>query len=138
MGSERKPGQSKRLESRGAVNGQTTELVKSGVLKGGVGYVQVQGYIASCEVAEIRNAIIKFEQRSLYRIVLDLAKVNGMNILCLAHLVDQMWELRERGGDLRLVGVQPMLQNELITIGAEKLFTCYASREEARRWGTYR
>jgi len=112
--------------------------VKSQVLKGGVGYVQVQGYIASSEVAEIRNAIIKFEQRSLYRIVLDLAEVNGMNILCLAHLVDQMWELRERGGDLRLMGVPAVLQNEFMTVGAEKLFTCYASREEARRWGTYR
>ena len=113
---------------------RTRGVVRSTVLNGKIGLVEVHGYLTPREVAAIRNAIIEFEGRSHYCVALDVANVTGMNVLCLAHMVDQMWELRGRGGDLRLIGVHGALEGVLAECGAETLFVRYTSREEARRW----
>jgi len=133
MATARQPGR----KSKPRTGVRRRGVVQSSVVDEGVGFVEVHGFLAPREVVAIRNAIHDFEGRSLFRVVLDLEDVNGMTMLGLAHLVDQLWELREQGGDLRLLGLSDALYHILSEIGAENLFQCYVSREEARRWSTH-
>ncbi len=98
-----------------------------------IGIIGLQGRLDANSAPALKDIWEEYASRGMHSLLVDLHRVEFIDSIGIATLVNGMKQLRSRGGDLKLIGIQPSVRSifELMTL--DKVFTIYASEEEALR-----
>lgn len=80
---------------------------------------------------EFRQAIYELIDQGITRVVVDLEEVKRMNSSGLGILISALTSLRNRGGDLRLSGVNELMEGILVMTKLNTIFKTYNTAEGA-------
>ncbi|HWP59641.1 MAG TPA: STAS domain-containing protein [Candidatus Acidoferrales bacterium] len=97
----------------------------------GVSVIDVCGDIDFREMSRIKDAIASLIQKDQTKVVLNLKAVDHINYLSIGVLVEQLKNLRNANGDLKLAGMNPYLRNIFRAVGMDQFFEDYRSLEDA-------
>lgn len=98
----------------------------------GVQIITLEGKLmGSPEDEEISKTLDQFVDQTKVYVILDLAKVTWMNSSGLGMCLGALTKLRNRGGDLRIVGLPSVVESLMDRCRILPLFQSYKSIEEA-------
>jgi anti-sigma B factor antagonist len=87
--------------------------------------------MGSPEETRISDTISEFIEQNKTSVILDLSKVAWMNSRGLGMCLEGLTRLRNRGGDLRLVGLPAVVKSLMEKCRILPLFQCYNSVAQA-------
>jgi anti-sigma B factor antagonist len=96
-----------------------------------VAVLSLIGDIDMEEVVDIKNAIASIMSEGCYALVLDLNRVQHINVTGIGILIDSLHRLRALRGDLRLCHLNPYLRHVLEIMGLTRIFRIFENRETA-------
>lgn len=96
-----------------------------------VGSLSLIGRLDAASAPEVRELWHYYENRGINNIVLDLHRVEFIDSIGISVLVSGMKQLRGRGGDLRLVGLQSSTRSIFELMMLDKVFEIFDSEEQA-------
>ncbi len=100
--------------------------------KDGVQVIALEGKImGGPEDTRITDIIAEFIEQNKADVVLDLSKVTWMNSWGLGICLGGLTRLRNRGGDLRLIGIPDVVKSLMEKCRILHLFQSYDTIEEA-------
>ena len=87
-----------------AVDGIVVNVI-SGSNAGGVSVLKVSGYLDTTTAGELETALYGLLDRSIYRVVVDLAGVHYISSAGWGIFIGEIKRIRNHGGDLKLAGM---------------------------------
>jgi stage II sporulation protein AA (anti-sigma F factor antagonist) len=94
--------------------------------------VQFKGEMDKSNLQEIRDVLTKFvEEYPKSLMIFDLTYFDFINSEGVGFLVSLHYKLKEAGKDLKIINVQPKVEDVFSLIGLSQLIKCYSSLEEA-------
>jgi anti-sigma B factor antagonist len=100
--------------------------------KDGVQIITISGKImGSPEDNQVSEIFLKLISDNKIYVILDLSEVTWMNSSGLGMCVGGLTRLRNRGGDLRLVGLPPVIESLMDRCRVLQLFQTYDNTDEA-------
>jgi anti-sigma B factor antagonist len=98
----------------------------------GVRIAAIEGRVDINGVPELNRFSEQIAAEGASKIIIDMGKVVYMNSDSLHVLAQIQSEARNRGGDLRLVRLSPVVQKVFQIVGFRRFFRNYSSVETAR------
>lgn len=92
--------------------------------------ISLAGSLDAFTADQVRSTILRLFDEG-QQVVLDMSGVQFMSSSGVRVLLEMLKRSRETGGDLRLAGTQPGVQNTLEISGMARILKAYASLEEA-------
>ena len=104
-------------------------------IRDGVGVVAVTGALVSVEVDAFRAGFVEWWQRlpELRNVVVDLRGVDFLDSAGLGSLIALLKRVSERGGDMKIVGLQKKVRMVFEITRAFKVFDIFDQTDEAIR-----
>lgn len=94
--------------------------------------VQFKGEMDKSNLQQVRDVLTKFvEEFPRDLLIFDLTYFDFINSEGVGFLVSLHYKLVSRGKTLKIINVQPKVQDVFNLIGLDKLIACYGSLEEA-------
>jgi anti-anti-sigma factor len=93
--------------------------------------IELTGELDHSGMATVKNIINEQLVMESPRVVLDLRRVKGASLMHIGVLVEEMRKLRERGGDLKLVGVKGAVTKVFDCLGTKELFCRFNKVKDA-------
>lgn len=97
----------------------------------GAALVTVSAPIDAKNVASFKAEMDALRERRIKHFLVEMGEVRYINSTGLAYLITAAESIRERGGTLGLINVQPKVKVILETMGLMGFVTLYAAREAA-------
>jgi len=108
--------------------------VRTEILPGGVGLIEVRGSILSeDEVAGLRRAVAEFVDRRWRRLLIDFSETQYMNSSAIGVLVGAHTTYAKRQWQLKLCSMNKHVHVIFAITNLMKIFSVYDTREEAVR-----
>lgn len=85
------------------------------------------------EAVQVNDEINQFLDGGILRVIIDLSEVERMNSSGLGILINALTTYRQNGGELKLAGPTPLVQNLLKITRLTNIFEYYESVEAAER-----
>jgi len=98
---------------------------------GDVTVIELTGALDHAGMAAIKNTVHELMEKGRVKVVLDLHKVKGASMMHVGVLVEEMRKLRERGGDLKLVGMGKELTGVFNRLGTAGIFCRFSDVQNA-------
>ncbi|HTY59482.1 MAG TPA: STAS domain-containing protein [Bacteroidota bacterium] len=106
--------------------------IKTEILPGGVGIIEVSGSLLSDEeVAGLRRAIAEFVDRRWRRLLIDFSGTEYLNSSAIGVLVSAHTTYRKRKWELKLCSMNKHVHVIFAITNLMKIFSVYDTREEA-------
>lgn len=99
----------------------------------GIHVFVMEGRIDSAGATEMESVLQKAMSKGASKLIVDMANVQYMNSAGLRTLADILTQSRARGGDLRLVALNPKVERVFKIIGFDRFFETYESVEAAKQ-----
>ncbi len=80
---------------------------------------------------DFKDAIYKLLERGIKNVVIDLSEVKRMNSSGLGILISALTSLRNKGGDLKLSGIDETMEGILVMTKLNTIFETYDTAEGA-------
>jgi anti-sigma B factor antagonist len=93
--------------------------------------LEVAGYIDTTTSAEFEREIKSLIQSKRYKIIVDLSRVSYISSAGWGIFISVIREIRENGGDLRLVGMVPDVYEVFELLEFQNILEAFATVEEA-------
>ncbi len=103
------------------------------LLKDGVATVIVTGEVDAAEKVQVGNAVQDLLDKGETRFIFDLGKLTYLGSSGVSCLVAVRRDAVAKSGSVALVNPPPMVRKVFKTLGLEKDFPVYGSREEAMK-----
>jgi anti-sigma B factor antagonist len=87
-----------------------------------IGVIKLQGRLEASDAPGLRTLLEEHSEKGVNSVLVDLQRVNFIDNQCVASLVASMKLLRARGGDLRLIGLQPGPRSVFELMMLDKVF----------------
>lgn len=97
----------------------------------GVYIVAIDGRIDTQGAFELDEHLQKAVKQGHHHMVLDMQKVKYISSNALRTMADVLNQNKEKGGDLKLVGLSPKVLRVLQIVGFDKFFSIYDTLDEA-------
>ena len=97
----------------------------------GASVVALSGRLFSVEAVSVRRVCQDLQDQGQLRLILDFAEVETVNGFFLASLIGLMARLRQGGGRLALVAVNPDLRRSFQKTCLEQVFPMYSTQAQA-------
>lgn len=98
---------------------------------GNVTMLRVQGFVDTNTCLELRKAISQILERGQYNLVVDLGAVNYVSSAGWGVFVGEIRNIRENGGDLRIVQMMPDVYEVFEMLEFNRILTYYDNIEES-------
>ncbi|HEX2915501.1 MAG TPA: STAS domain-containing protein [Chloroflexia bacterium] len=96
-----------------------------------IGALNLKGRLDSQSAPNLKQVWQYYETQGINNVVLNLQYVDFIDSAGITALVAGMKQLRARGGDLRLVGLQPSARAVFELMMLDKVFEIFETEEEA-------
>ncbi len=96
-----------------------------------IGVITLQGRLDEESVPQLQKALDDYIARGVSSLLVNLHRVNFIDNSGVNALVAGMKQLRARGGDLRLIGLQPGPRSVFELMMLDKVFTLFETEGEA-------
>ncbi|MEI7557010.1 STAS domain-containing protein [Candidatus Chlorohelix sp.] len=96
-----------------------------------IGIISLQGRLDEEGADQLTKALEQQSERGINSLLVDLHRVNFIDSAGVAALVGGMKQLRAKGGDLRLIGLQPGPRSIFELMALDKVFTIFETEAEA-------
>jgi len=98
---------------------------------GNITIIRVQGFIDTNTCLELRDFIDEILQQGMYNLVVDLGAVNYVSSAGWGVFVGELRNIRENGGDLRIVQMMPDVYEVFEMLEFNRILLYYDNIEEA-------
>lgn len=106
-------------------------MIVNVISRGKAHVVALSGDFLAVEAASVRRVCQDLQDQGELQLVIDFSEVDSVDGFSLASLVGLRSRLRQRGGDLALVGVNPDLRKRLQSAYLEQVFPIYSTQAQA-------
>lgn len=96
-----------------------------------VGALSLYGRLDGQSAPQLKEMWRNYGERGINNVLLDLQQVEFIDSIGISTLVSGMKQLRARGGDLRLVGLQSSARAIFELMMLDKVFEIFDTEEEA-------
>ncbi len=96
-----------------------------------IGSLNLIGRLDGQSAPQLKEMWHSYEARGVNNVVLNLQQVDFIDSIGISTLVSGMKQLRARGGDLRLVGLQPSARSIFELMMLDKVFEIFDTEEQA-------
>lgn len=96
-----------------------------------VGSLSLKGRLDAQNAPKLKEMWQYYATRGVNNVVLDLHQTDFIDSIGISTLVAGMKQFRARGGDLRLVGLQPSARSIFELMMLDKVFEIFDTQEEA-------
>lgn len=96
-----------------------------------IGVVRLQGRLDAQSAPNLKAVWRQYEERGINSVFLNLELVEFIDSLGVSTLVSGLKQMRSRGGDLRLIGVQPSARVIFELMALDKVFNIFDTEEHA-------
>jgi len=80
---------------------------------------------------DLRDAIYRFLDQGIKHVVVDLSGVKRMNSSGLGILISSLTSLRHKGGDMKLAGINELMDGILVMTKLDTIFETFETAEGA-------
>jgi anti-sigma B factor antagonist len=96
-----------------------------------IGSLSLKGRLDGQTAPQLKEVWQSYGERGINNVVLDLHQVDFIDSIGISTLVSGMKQFRGRGGDLRLVGLQPSARAIFELMMLDKVFEIFDSEDQA-------
>jgi anti-sigma B factor antagonist len=96
-----------------------------------VGAIRVSGRLDAQAGPELKNLWQQYNEQGIHSLLLDLRQVEFIDSIGISALVSGLKQMRNRGGDLKLIGLQSPARAIFELMMLDKVFEIYETEEEA-------
>ena len=96
-----------------------------------IGALRLVGRLDAQSAPDLKEVWQTYGTRGVNNVVLSLQQVDFIDSIGISTLVTGMKQLRARGGDLRLVGLQPSARSIFELMMLDKVFEIFDTEEQA-------
>ena len=96
-----------------------------------IGSLTLVGRLDANSAPQLKALWHTYEERGINNVVLNLQQVDFIDSIGISTLVSGMKQLRARGGDLRLVALQPSARSIFELMMLDKVFEIFDTEEQA-------
>jgi anti-sigma B factor antagonist len=93
--------------------------------------IDVNEYLGSYAVAELRKTLADLVGRNIQKIVVNLSQVQHINSVAIGTLAGTAKQLRLKDGDLKVFGLADNIRRTFDLIGASSIVEIYDSEDSA-------
>lgn len=93
--------------------------------------LNLRGRLDAASAPQLRELWQYYEERGINNVLLSLQQVDFIDSIGISTLVTGMKQFRARGGDLRLIGLQPSARAIFELMMLDKVFEIFETEEEA-------
>ncbi len=113
-----------------AVDGIVVSVI-TGTNAGGVSILKVSGYLDTTTAGELETALYGLLDRSMYKIVVDLAGVNYISSAGWGIFIGEIKRIRNHGGDLKLSGMVGDVHEVFQLLEFHSILEAYSTSQDA-------
>lgn len=106
-------------------------FVKKTVLKQNIMLIKVDGFVDTITVAKLEHVLGSILQSKCYKIIVDLANVDYISSAGWSALLSKIKKIREKGGDLKLVSMQPDVYEVFELLELDYILKSFNNLEDA-------
>jgi anti-sigma B factor antagonist len=96
-----------------------------------IGALTLRGRLDAESAPRLRELWKHYESYGINNVIVDMHQVEFIDSIGISTLVSGMKQLRARGGDLRLIGLQPAARSIFELMMLDKVFELFETEEEA-------
>lgn len=96
-----------------------------------IGSLSLKGRLDGQTAPQLKELWRYYEEKGINNVVLDMHQVEFIDSIGISTLVAGMKQFRARGGDLRLVGLQPSARSIFELMMLDKVFEIFETEEQA-------
>lgn len=94
-------------------------------------HVNLKGRLDANSVLALKDLWRTYDEHGQHNILLDLHQVDFIDSIGISTLVNGLKQCRAKGGDLRLIGLQPSARAVFELMMLDRVFEIFETREEA-------
>ncbi len=99
--------------------------------KDGVVVIKVKGELDALVAPKLKEKLISFSEEGKNKFIIDFKELVHINSLAMGILRGRLREVRENGGDIKLVNLNPHISTIFEMVGLDEIFELYPSEREA-------
>lgn len=99
--------------------------------KDGVVILKVKGELDALVAPQLKDRLLKMIDAEKRKFIIDFEELVHINSLAMGILRGRLKDIREKGGDVKLVKLNPHITTIFEMVGLDEIFEIYATEEEA-------
>jgi len=100
-------------------------------VKNDVQIIEIKGELDAFVAPKLKETFNKFIEKDVVKYIVDFQGLIHINSLAMGILRGKVQEVRELGGDVKIINLNKHIQTIFETIGLDEIFEIYRNEEEA-------
>lgn len=93
--------------------------------------IKVKGELDALVAPKLKDKLIKAQETGKTKFIIDFEELIHINSLAMGILRGRLREIREKGGDIKLINLNPHISTIFEMVGLDEIFEIYDSEEKA-------
>lgn len=99
--------------------------------KNGVVILKVKGELDALVAPKVKEKLLSYSEEGKNKFIIDFKELVHINSLAMGILRGRLREVRENGGDIKLVNLNPHITTIFEMVGLDEIFEIYSNEESA-------
>lgn len=99
--------------------------------KNGVVILRVKGELDALVAPKVKEKLLSYSEEGKNKFIIDFKELVHINSLAMGILRGRLREVRENGGDIKLINLNPHITTIFEMVGLDEIFEIYNTEENA-------